>query len=221
MRRVYFVVEGQTESEFVEQVLAPYFWEQEIFDVRAILIETSPGYKGGFVRYGHMRDLVIRLLKEEPDVVVTTFVDYFRIPNSMPGYADCMRQVQVSQKIECLEEYLKNDILTEIERPIFIPYIQQHEFEALLFSSDTGFQAYNDAGIVAAVNGIMRRYPNPEDINDGPNTAPSKRILNIIQNYEKVIDGNLMALEIGIEVILEKCPRFSAWVESLIEAARD
>ncbi|HMQ61878.1 MAG TPA: DUF4276 family protein [Flavilitoribacter sp.] len=221
MRRVYFVVEGQTESEFVEQVLAPYFLEYGIYDVRAILIETSPGHKGGFVKYGHLKKLVTRLLKQEPDVAITTFVDYFRIPSSMPGYSDCMSRPQVSQKIICLEQQLKNDILTEIERHFFIPYIQQYEFEALLFSANDGFEALWDAAVFNATNDIIRQFPNPEEINHGPDTAPSKRLLNIIPGYEKIIDGNMIAMEIGIDAILEKCPRFRAWVEKLIEMARD
>lgn len=220
MRRIYFVVEGQTEAEFVREIIAPYFREHDIYDVRAILIETSKGHKGGLVNYTHMKKLLLRLLKEETNILVTTLVDYFRIPNNLPGYEDCMKIVTVSEKIECLQQRLKDDIGIAFELPFFIPYIQQYEFEALLFSSNSGFEYCYEKDVAKKTAQIMVHYPNPEEINDSPATAPSKRILNIIPDYQKVVDGNTIALEIGIEPIMEKCPRFRQWIESLIVEAR-
>jgi len=220
MKRVYFVVEGQTEAEFVREVIAPYFQENGIYDVRAILIETSKGHKGGFVNYSHMKKLVVRLLKEEPGVLVTTLVDYFRIPNDLPGYAECMRLVSVSEKIDCLQQGLKSNISEAVEWPFFIPYVQQYEFEALLFSSNKGFECCFEKNVSEKTAQILIQYPNPEEINDSPVTAPSKRLLSIIPDYQKVVDGNTIALEIGIEPILERCPRFRQWIETLITEAQ-
>lgn len=220
MKRVYFVVEGQTEGEFVRSILGPYFQDQGIYDIRAILIETSKGHKGGFVNYSHMKKLVVRLLKEEPDVVVTTFVDYFRIPNDLPGYDDCMKIVSVTGKIDCLEQRLKVDLSAAFDHPLFIPYIQQHEFEALLFSSNSGFEYCYEKTVSEQTAQIVAQYSNPEEINDSPATAPSKRILGIISDYEKVVDGNMIALEVGIEPILEKCAGFRQWIETLIAEAQ-
>jgi hypothetical protein len=42
--------------------------------------------------------------------------------------------------------------------------------------------------------------------------------MGIMDNYEKVFDGNMIALEIGIATILEKCPRFKQWVDILIKS---
>ncbi len=220
MRRVYFVVEGPTEGEFVREILAPYFQDHGIYDVRAILIETSKGHKGGFVNYAHLKKLVVRLLKEESDVIVTTLMDYFRIPNNLPGYADCMKFVSVSGKIDCLQLKLKENISEAVEWPFFIPYIQQHEFEALLFSSNSGFEYCYEEEVFEKTAQIVVQYLNPEEINDSPTTAPSKRLLGIIPDYQKVVDGNTIALEIGIEPILEKCPRFRQWIETLIPEAQ-
>lgn len=220
MKRVYFVVEGPTEGEFVREVLGPYFHDQGIYDVRAILIETSKGHKGGFVNYSHMKKLVVRLLKEEPDVIVTTFVDYFRIPNNLPGYEDCIKIISVAGKIDCLEQRLKDDLSRAFDHPRFIPYIQQYEFEALLFSSNSGFEYCYEKAVYEKTAQIIAQYPNPEEINDSPATAPSKRLLSIIPDYEKIVDGNTIALEIGIEPILEKCPNFREWIETLVSEAQ-
>ncbi len=209
--RLIIIVEGKTEQEFVNEILKPYFHGLGFYDVTAMKIQTSKGFKGGFVSYLHLKRDVLRLLNE-PNTLVTTFVDYFRIPTTMPNYSDCMDKANVSSKITCLETNMKNDMGFGDR---FVPYIQQHEFEALLFSSNIGFRNYFGEKIANAIDVIIAQYESPEDINERPQTAPSKRILSIIPSYHKINDGNLMALEIGIQTIINKCPRFRQWLEQL------
>lgn len=40
MRRVYIVVEGQTEQEFVNTVISPYLQEFGVFNITPVLIRT-------------------------------------------------------------------------------------------------------------------------------------------------------------------------------------
>jgi len=67
---------------------------------------------------------------------------------------------------------------------------------------------------------IIKIFPNPEDINTSANGAPSKRLLAIQPNYDKVMQGNLIALEVGIRQMLDKCPRFRQWVDMLISRGK-
>ena len=53
---------------------------------------------------------------------------------------------------------------------------------------------------------------SPEEINDDPQTAPSKRILNIFPKYKKVTDGTQIALKVGLEQIRKECPHFDEWM---------
>ena len=73
--------------------------------------------------------------------------------------------------------------------------------------------------MITKLNEIRNRYPNPEDINDDQNNAPSKRILKIVSNhkfiYQKESGGLSIAKKIGIHTIMEKCPRFKEWVNRL------
>lgn len=54
---------------------------------------------------------------------------------------------------------------------------------------------------------------------EGQTEQESKRLLAIKPDYNKVLEGNLIALEIGIQSILEKCPRFAGWVKAIIGKA--
>lgn len=213
MKRLRIVVEGYTEEEFVNTLLRPYLFQEGIYDISAIKISTSRGHKGGFVNYEHLKNDVRKLLNE-PNLVVSTFVDFFRIPTNFPNYS--------SNDIVLLEQGMAEDI----NQPnVFLPYIQKHEFEALLFSSSIGFQEnYDSQRITNAIQKIIDEYPNPEDINNQPTTAPSKRIEQIIsthhESYAKTIDGILIANHLGMNVILNKCPRFSQWVKKLTELCR-
>jgi hypothetical protein len=213
MKRLIIIVEGSTEEEFVKEVLRPYFTEHGIYDVRPIRIRTGKTAKGGFVNYIHLKNDARKYLKQEKDIIVTTFVDYFRIPTSVPGYDDCLKSHVTDARIDCLEDKLKKDINDHR----FVPYIQKHEFEALLFASNAGFEQYLSS-IAEATAQIVDAYSDPEEINTGPDTAPSKRILELSPKYKKVLAGNIMALEIGIEAMLRRCPRFCAWIHGIIDA---
>ncbi len=215
-KRLYIIVEGQTEEEFVKTLLCPYFAEQGFYDVRPIKILTGKHrgklFKGGFVNYDHLRNDALQLLKQENNSVVSTFVDFFRIPTNLPHHEECIKKFTTSLQAECLESAMSKDI-GYADR--FIPYIQQHEFEALLFASNAGFEKFFLSAAPQTAE-IIRKYPNPEDINTHPDTAPSKRLLHILPAYDKVLDGNIVALEVGLPRILAQCPRFRTWTERII-----
>lgn len=214
-KRLYIVVEGQTEEEFVKDLLAPFFLESGIY-VYPVVIHTSKGHKGGFVNYAHLRNDVLRLLKSQGwDVVVSTFVDFFRCPD-VPGCEKPGMRSDHSAHVSEMESAMKKDI----DDYRFYPYIQLHEFEALLFSSEKGFKTYFDTDTVSKLRKIMEIYDNPEEINSTPEGAPSKRLLRIVPDYDKVIYGNILALETGLQSIMDKCSRFRGWVNSLLAVCK-
>ncbi|MDQ3181544.1 MAG: DUF4276 family protein [Acidobacteriota bacterium] len=217
MKPLYVLVEGQTEEEFFKENLMPYFADREIFEVRPIKISTKVGFKGGFVKYDHLKRDTINLLKQRNNSIISTFVDYFRIPTSLPNYNDCLKIYNIDNRIECLETAIREDIGSDR----FFPYIQKYEFEALLFSSNIGFENYYESKVAKETDKIIQQYPNPEEINDKPITSPSNRLLNIVPEYKKVLVGNIIALDIGIETILAKCPRFRNWVGTLIDLVQE
>jgi len=226
MKRVHCIVEGQTEVRVFYSILTPY-----IFLKTGVSIEITPikHSGGGIVKYSKLFPELRNHLKES-DKIVTTFFDYYGIleKHNFPKY----KEAKIDQKnakigVEIMEQGLKDDLASHgIVVNNFIPYIQLHEFEALLFSSNDGFDfQYDNEKVLRELKAIAPRYETPEDINDSPVTAPSKRIIKILEKngeiYEKVIDGEAIATIIGIETIMEKCPRFKNWVETLIQKIQE
>ena len=218
MKRVYIVVEGQTEQEFVNSVISLFLQSFGILSVTPILIRTSRTGRGGMVSYSHLANTIKPLLvSEKNDYVVTTFIDFFRLPHDMPQYENSMKKPNKTEQIKSLEEAINK----AIDDRRFFSYIQLHEFEALLFSSNKGFEYYFSEELAEKTASIISSYNNPEDINSSPEGAPSKRLLAIKPDYNKVLEGNLIALEIGIKSILEKCPLFARWINNIVEKCKE
>ena len=98
----------------------------------------------------------------------------------------------------------------------FVPYVMMHEFEGLLFSDTTRFaHGIGRPELSPKFQAIRDAFATPEEINDSPITAPSKRIVNLVPGYEKPLMGTLAVLEIGLDAIREECPLFRAWIERL------
>ena len=124
------------------------------------------------------------------------------------------------EKVRLIEQAVKEDICTEIPdlRPAlrFIPYIQLHEFEGLLFSDPSAFAgAIGQPQHAAGWTRIRNQFATPEDINGSPDTAPSKRVLSVYPSYSKVLEGKKAAQAVGLDVMKRECPHFRGWVEQL------
>lgn len=217
MKRVYIVVEGQTEQEFVNSVVAPYLNVLGIYSVTPVLIRTSRSGRGGMVNYRHLENTVKMLLQSSnTDFIVTTFIDFFRLPANMPEYDECSGIADKDERIGRLEAAIDEAIGDRR----FFSYIQKHEFESLLFSDNKGFEYYFPDKCAKETGSIVSAYDSPEDINSSPLGAPSKRLLAIKPDYNKVLEGNLIALEIGINIMLERCGRFARWINTMAKRAK-
>lgn len=102
----------------------------------------------------------------------------------------------------------------------FIPYIQLHEFEALVFVDlDALPPEFPDGEADGAPARLKHEVGSaaPEDIDDGELTAPSKRLIREIPTYAhmKAIAGPAIAARIGLPNLRAACPHFNAWVTRL------
>ncbi len=164
---------------------------------------------------------------QNADSWFSTLIDLYRLPEDFPGYAACQTILQPQKRVECLEEQFLHDIRQQFGDSVvgqrFLPYVQPHEFEALLFSDPGKFiNAFPDAEkAVIQLQEIRAQHGSPEDIDDGETTAPSKRILQILPDYVKTVSGILIAKRIGLAAFRRECPHFDAWVAKLIQLVTD
>jgi hypothetical protein len=213
MKRLVFIVEGDTEIILVQNLIVPYLINlgfQNPMHAQTIITNRKQHKKGGVTGYGKFKNEITRTLSQG-NVIITTLIDFFRLPNDFPGYTDD------SMKIEQIENAILEDFNNNND---IIPYIQRHELEALMFSNRNGFELVIDNNEkLLEIDYILEKYNNPEDINNLPETAPSKRLKNIF-NYDKTGDGELIFGMLEIESIIEKCPRFSEWINRIIVKLR-
>ncbi len=110
MKRLYIIVEGQTEQEFVNSLIAPYMQQHGVFSVTPLLIRTSKTGRGGFVNYEHLKNDAKKLLSsEKSDFVVSTFVDFFRIPE-VPQKERWEKKATHIEQVEEMEQCIAEDI---------------------------------------------------------------------------------------------------------------
>lgn len=222
MVRLYLFVEGQTEQTFADTLIKPHLAQYGVFmhSPRLIAHARRRGkvHRGGGRNYEPMKNDILRSLKQDRNynVFFTTMIDLYAIHNKFPGLAESKKlRDNPTQRVEFLEHCFKEDI----DDDRFIPYIQLHEYEAYLFTDLTCFEYIEPECTrqIAALEVIANKYSTPELINDGPQTAPSKRIITQFPDYEKSksVFGPQLAELIGLATIRSKCPHFDKWLKRL------
>lgn len=215
-KRVIVICEGPTEQQFSSNVLKPWFLQRNI-EIQSPLIKKSGG---GIVPWETLKKQIETHLKHDTSAFVTLLIDYYGIPAGY-HYPEWARSLEEADKIQRMR-ILENGMLEAIPESIrsrFIPYLQLHEFEGILFSNvDVFLRTFkkDEFTDLPSFRRIFDQYPNPEDINDRLESAPSRRLANHIKGYNKIIYGSLLAEEIGIETIISKCPGFNDWIGKIL-----
>ena len=217
--RLHFVVEGQTEEAFVNTVLVPHLAQLSIISVARCVTTSRKGglkHRGGVNNYEQVKNDISRWTREDrnSDARFTTMLDLYALPQSFPGYESASRLPPL-QRVEALESALKEDIGDRR----FIPYIQLHEFEALLLSDPQKLGAHFQCGddAIRRLADMASRFQSPELIDNGSETAPSKRIIAEIPEYSgaKASAGPIVANHIGLDALRLKCEHFREWLDKL------
>lgn len=215
MNRVLILVEGLTEETFVGEVLKPYLENRGVIPIPTLAVtkrvKSGPNFKGGIVSYGKIRNDIRRLLHDTSVVAVTTMIDFYGLPSDFPGY-HTIPQKDSYAKVAHLEKAFASDI----NHPKFFPYLQLHEFEAFIFVAPEKIAAYfPPPNKLSELMRIKSDFGSPEEIDDGFETAPSKRLKSLFPSYEKNLYGPLATIEIGLEEICRECTHFKRWLERL------
>jgi len=214
MKRIYILCEGQTEEDFINIVLYPYFYNVGIIATPIICTTKrthTKKHKGGLSTFGKIEKELSRLCSEHPNEMVTTMFDLYALPHDTPGIGNKIDDVY--EKAKFIENAITEKIGNTYGNMLF--NLTLHEFEGLLFSYVPAFQSITDSNTLAVLQKIRDAVPTPEHINDSPATAPSKQILKVIPAFSKVADGIDIAAEIGIFKIKSECQHFASWLDKL------
>lgn len=214
--RVLILVEGQTEERFVKDVLARHFEPRGIYLIPTLLVtkrvKAGPNFKGGVSTFGKFENDA-RLLMRDTNAVVTTMIDYYGLPRDFPGMDSLPKTGAPYARVQHVEAQVKQHFGTPAN---FIPFFPLHEFEAWLFCDPgTMCGALARRELTAKVQQICDEFANPEYINEHPDTAPSKRILEMFPTYQKVFHGPTIAERIGLASMRTHCPHLDQWVSAL------
>ena len=225
MTRLLVHVEGETEESFVNEILRDHLQAFGYERVSARLVGNARlrSRRGGIRAWPAVRDDILRHLKEDHQCIATTMVDYYALPQTgvraWPGRATASAALPPA-KSELVNKALAEDIAKTMGNDFnpsrFVPFVVMHEYEGLLFSDCEAFgRGIGRTDLIDKLQAIRDQFTTPEEINDSPETAPSKRIEKLVIGYQKPLLGTLAALEIGLPKIRAACPSFSSWLDQL------
>lgn len=195
MTRLGISVEGATEREFVSRVLAPHLAG---FGVAATAVDMR-----GNVSLDRVCGVLPGLLGDFERV--STMYDFYRFKR------------RDALDVTALEAAI-GELVAGERRARLIPYVQQYEFEALLFAVPEQAVAWLGGGDeqLTEMRRAVQRCGSPERVNDSPQTSPSHRMLALFgQPYDKKLHGPEIIEQAGLAAIRAECPRFNDWIGRL------
>lgn len=219
MMRLLILVEGHTEKDFVNTVLAPHLHNYSVF-VSCSVVSTSSDQNGKKHRGGghwcKWRSDLLRFTggDSSKDVRFTTLFDLYGLPDDFPELERHEADSDTIRRAQALELSMQ-DVVDDWR---LIPYLQRHEMEALILAClDSLSEVLDPADRVAVskLRAAVQLAGGPEGVNDGKDTAPSKRLKRDIPSYSKRVHGPLAMETAGLAVIRSQCPRFDAWLTKL------
>lgn len=217
MKRIHALVEGQTEEAFLAQLVAPHLRAHGAH-LTPIVVATrrlagGPSAKGGTVSYAAWKAQAGRLLGDSSAALVTTMLDFYALPGDWPRPAGGSARERVLGAMEAMA--------ADIADARFAPFVMLHEFEALVFTDPRHVcdVAFASPAAYAELARVRAACVSPEEIDDGPDTHPSARIVRLVPGYRKSTHGPIAAERIGLPALRAACPHFAAWLARLESVA--
>jgi len=215
VRRLHLLVEGITEKVVADHLLVPYLTSERQYVTVSVCTTKRPAagghHKGGVSRWSKLRAEIANLLSDSSIEVLSTLFDYYGFPADSPG----MRS-RPSGSSQAAVEHVESAIRGAIADARFRPHLVLHELEAWVLAARLELGKYLGATSLAdALDRVVGDAGGPENVNDGPATSPSHRLLNTCPGYSKAQDGPAVLRRAGLAVVVEQCPHAAAWIESL------
>lgn len=219
MRQLNVFCEGQTEQGFCVQVLQPHLFPAGEGIVHTLAVGTKDHRHiygiGRQTRYDRVRRFLLNTIKQRQgkNVYFTSLFDLYALPLDFHGMAQNTRNPSdPTPYVRALQEAFEQDI--GYHR--FIAHLQLHEFETMLFTDPKAFAISfeNCEKSIERLEEIVASVPSIEHIDDDRATAPSKRIIAVLPEFDgrKSTAGPDIAEFIGVTKIRTACPHFDRWL---------
>lgn len=215
MRHLHILCEGQTEEMIASDLLASRFVGADAYVTWSVLTTKrpagGPAFKGGVSAWSKLERELRLLLHDSSTTVLTTLLDYYAFPAEAPGMAD-RPHGSPHERVSHVESALAKSV-GDIR---FVPHLVLHETETWVLADCRRLgEVMGEPGPAAELQRIVHLESGPELVNDGVDTAPSKRIINAYPQYAKTIDGPLVIAEAGLDAIRNICPHADDWLREL------
>jgi hypothetical protein len=204
--RLHIIVEGRTEEIIANRLLVPYLSHMGVY--------PTVHREGGKRRWSRWRNHITSWMRQDqkPEARFTTMFDLYALPEDFPKKAAHAAVSDTARRVELLEQAMFDDL----GDTRLVPYLQRHEVEALVLAGLERLAHLlpeERKGIERLGDAIGTVWP--EDVNDGAETAPSKRLARYVPGYDKTLHGPIVAEDVGLARLREQCPRFHRWIEKL------
>jgi hypothetical protein len=217
-RQIAILVEGQTESAFVSEILAPYLQSFGVYAMPVIVktarLADGTTYRGGGGDWRHYAGDLGRLLGATHYHRVSLLIDFYAYPRNGPGADCCPRPHQPRRCAELRVQAMADAVANHR----FVPHVVLHEFETWVIAAAMDTAAVlGDATVAKRLGAEAATVAGDvELLNDSPQTAPSKRVAHSWPDYDKVTDGIEVIREAGLAVVMDRCPGLKAWIDQLL-----
>jgi len=212
---VHLLLEGQTEERVVVGLFQPFLESLGWSVTQSTLITSRPrlgsAYRGGVSTWAKLRKELNALLRDRSINVLTTIIDYYRFPRDAPGMAD-----RPDGPAQARVQHVESAMVRAIGDDRFVPHLSLHESEAWVYAAAVPLgELLGAPGLAKTLQREAQSAGGPELINDGPDTAPSKRLCAHWPTYSKVLHGPPALAELGVARLREQCPHLDQWLVRL------
>ena len=215
MRKLHILVEGQTEEVIVNNVIGPYLSSGDLYVTTSILktkpsAGSNPAHAGGVSSWAKIFREIRLLLGDTSTTMLTTLIDYYGFPDDSPGMADRPIGSPYARV-----EHVESALAAAVDSGRFLPHLVLHEIEAWVLADCSRLaDLLGNSSEAARLAQVVATESGPERVNDGIDTAPSKRIKGIYPMYGKTLYGPLIIADIGLDEIRRQCPHADRWLSA-------
>jgi hypothetical protein len=215
MRKLHILVEGPTEQAVVRDAIGPYLSSADLYVNSSILITNrpagGPAYKGGVSNWAGILKDIRPLLGDSSITLLTTLFDYYAFPADAPGMAN-----RPSGSPYKRVKHVEHALAETISSRRFLPHLVIHEIEAWVLAACQRLgDLMGDPSGAEQLSRVVQREASPELVDEGTETAPSKRIKAAYPRFRKTLDGPLVIADAGMDAIRQCCPHADQWLTNI------